>query len=1183
MNYNINETFIIEPNDDGTSAVTGGTFDYNAQVLTLNNSNDTTVNVSGFKDTYTTGSTLINNVIYFDRNDILSAYTLSLSALSTPDIYITGGTYSNGSAIFTNNSGSTFTVNGFTTPFTGGTVVDLTATTISATTYQGNIVNSILTGIGVSGSSTNGNITLINTNPDQIVILTGSTGLSVINNYPNFGVNLTASTLSGYGITDAYPLNSNPNGYLTCDTLSGCTVFKEVETDITELSATTEYLQTEIDALNVEATITGITENSLILPINNKVVNIINTFITGGTYSAGTISLNDNQSGQVNVSGLYTGTTGVYVPYSGATSDLVLGKNHLLVGDEGYEGSGVDVNGVIYDAEVKISDIGGTYAAQVLLHRHSTSTQAIIGGTRSNSDDDTHIDLTNGQIVLSLMAAGYAGTSYKLLGSIDFGMDNSGTISDTSSPSMIVFNVTQDGSVDPTNFATFNNDLTSTFNGQINAPSFNAGGTSIQFLKGDGSIDSTVYLTGYTYTTGGTYNNGLLRLIDNEGNTILINGFYTGSSINYLTGITSSNVTTALGYVPLSAYTDTNNILTGGTYNNGSISLVDNSGNTVTVNGLTVGSNYLPLSGGTLSGVISSAGVNSNSVNEYYGFGTPVTVTGVIQNTALGAYAMFTLTGGSNYNTAVGYGAMTYIGSGATYNTAVGNGAMYSALANPITGTKNTALGYLALTKLSSGTFNTGLGYNALAAVTTGITNTAVGGNAGLSITSGQGNTLVGYTALQTVTSGNYNVAIGRNQTGIITGSYNTLIGSQITGLADISNTIILADGQGNQRITVPSTGNVIIGNGLTDAGYKLDVNGTTRLNGNTTIGGSSTIQYNSSIYTALNTSSGGNFTVQPTGAYMSVVGAGISASYDIQGRSLITTGGVNSSAGVGRLIYGNGAISATSNNDILIGVDINPTFNNGPFTGVTNYAARLGGDQQFTYIAGTRNISVATPAASSTGTSLTIQAGNANGVNNNNGNLYLFAGSAITNPGIGWVQIGNTTGNGTSIKMLGMTRLTAGGAAAQNIFYFNSTFSDFLTIGYDYTNSCSKFIYPSTYQAQHLSAYSYYFDNTTYIGTGTTSGQTTSKLYVNGQTRTTKLNLITGSTGSCDIVVLTGGTATVSNSLVTANSIINLTHQNTSGTLGHLYISSKTAGTSFTITSTSNTDTSTVSYLIIN
>ena len=94
-NSNINETFIIEPSANGGGAVTGGTFNYQTQVLTLNNSDDTFVNITGFQDNFTTGATLIGNIVYFDRKDTLSAYTLSLSAFSTVDVYVTGVTYEN--------------------------------------------------------------------------------------------------------------------------------------------------------------------------------------------------------------------------------------------------------------------------------------------------------------------------------------------------------------------------------------------------------------------------------------------------------------------------------------------------------------------------------------------------------------------------------------------------------------------------------------------------------------------------------------------------------------------------------------------------------------------------------------------------------------------------------------------------------------------------------------------------------------------------------------------------------------------------------------------------------------------------------------------------------------------------------------------------------------------------------
>lgn len=61
----------------------------------------------------------------------------------------------------------------------------------------------------------------------------------------------------------------------------------------------------------------------------------------------------------------------------------------------------------------------------------------------------------------------------------------------------------------------------------------------------------------------------------------------------------------------------------------------------------------------------------------------------------------------------------------------------------------------------------------------------------------------------------------------------------------------------------------------------------------------------------------------------------------------------------------------------------------------------------------------------------------------------------------------------------------------------------------------------------------------------------------------------------------MTAGSITVSTTAVTANSRIFLTAQNTGGTAGALRVSARVAGTSFTITSTSGTDTSTVAWFI--
>jgi hypothetical protein len=78
------------------------------------------------------------------------------------------------------------------------------------------------------------------------------------------------------------------------------------------------------------------------------------------------------------------------------------------------------------------------------------------------------------------------------------------------------------------------------------------------------------------------------------------------------------------------------------------------------------------------------------------------------------------------------------------------------------------------------------------------------------------------------------------------------------------------------------------------------------------------------------------------------------------------------------------------------------------------------------------------------------------------------------------------------------------------------------------------------------------------------------------------KFLIAEGSNASMGVATLVGGTVTVSNTLVTGNSRILLTGQNSSGTHGELTVSARSAGTSFTITSSSATDTRSVAWLII-
>ncbi len=77
-------------------------------------------------------------------------------------------------------------------------------------------------------------------------------------------------------------------------------------------------------------------------------------------------------------------------------------------------------------------------------------------------------------------------------------------------------------------------------------------------------------------------------------------------------------------------------------------------------------------------------------------------------------------------------------------------------------------------------------------------------------------------------------------------------------------------------------------------------------------------------------------------------------------------------------------------------------------------------------------------------------------------------------------------------------------------------------------------------------------------------------------------LQVKTGSNSKMGTAVLSGGTVTVANTSVTANSRIFVTSQTDGGTPGFLRVSAKTNSTSFVITSSSNTDTSTVAWHIV-
>ncbi|MFG2848485.1 hypothetical protein ACGF12_35800 [Kitasatospora sp. NPDC048296] len=72
------------------------------------------------------------------------------------------------------------------------------------------------------------------------------------------------------------------------------------------------------------------------------------------------------------------------------------------------------------------------------------------------------------------------------------------------------------------------------------------------------------------------------------------------------------------------------------------------------------------------------------------------------------------------------------------------------------------------------------------------------------------------------------------------------------------------------------------------------------------------------------------------------------------------------------------------------------------------------------------------------------------------------------------------------------------------------------------------------------------------------------------------------GANARMGVSVLVAGTVTVANTSITASTRVQLTIQSPGGTVGVQYVSARTAGTSFTITSNNVADTSTVAWLLI-
>ena len=546
----------------------------------------------------------------------LSATTVSATTyLNLPtDIYVTGGTYNNGSATFTNNTGGTFNVSGFAIGGGGGQVFYLNlsqsqngnrllSTTASTASEQ---TSGVTIGDGVTST-----IASFQSQPLNIILLPGGVWSFYLHSYKQnnnaaFSIFVEVYKRTSGGTetllftTDPTPVTTNspnPSMQLTDGYFSG-TSLNVTDSVIARVRATntgnqshsitlvTEGSQHYSYAVSTIPTQQGLTCETLsgcsvIQTIESNLTNKLNksgdtmtgtlflpsisattyqnlpqdVFVTGGTFNAGTTIFTNNTGGTFSVTGYTTGGGGTF------TGGTVTGATNFT--------GGLTANTIsattYYNLPIDVYTTGGTRVDSSLIFTNNTGGTFTVTGV-TPSLQEVYTASTAPRI-----------TTNNTLGSLRI---RGGTGSDSDNNFIIENNIG-----DVTSYWSANGDLV---------------------LQ---TISATTYynLPLDVYVTGGSYNqiSGIATFTNNSGGTFTVDGFSTGGGgsftggtvtgpTNFLDGLSANTISATTYYnLPIDVY------VTGGTYSNGSTTFTNITGGTFDVTGYYTGSTDVYVTGGT--------------------------------------------------------------------------------------------------------------------------------------------------------------------------------------------------------------------------------------------------------------------------------------------------------------------------------------------------------------------------------------------------------------------------------------------------------------------------------------------------------------------------------------------------------------------------------------------------------
>ena len=326
--------------------ITGGTYNNGASDITLTDSNGGTVVVDmstmDLNDTFISGMTFNtgNYNLTIDRNDGTS-FTESLGILAG-DMCVTGGTYDVNTGIveFTNNSGGTFEVSGFTsgmtdsyttTAYTVGNELRFDNNILGTNTY-----NVDLSSFAVDTFVTGGTIAYVNEAGTTTYTLNDATTFQVtgINDttitggtYSNGSGNITLTNNAGSTVVvDMSSMDLNDT-YTTGTTLVASTLYFDTTDALSAYTADLSPLLDDTNFYTTGATLIGDiayfdrTDSLSAFTLDLSALDTNDTFLTAATISNGSLTLDMNDATTVNATGTIIQSVSGNAPVTASTTN----------------------------------------------------------------------------------------------------------------------------------------------------------------------------------------------------------------------------------------------------------------------------------------------------------------------------------------------------------------------------------------------------------------------------------------------------------------------------------------------------------------------------------------------------------------------------------------------------------------------------------------------------------------------------------------------------------------------------------------------------------------------------------------------------------------------------------------------------------------------------------------------